>query len=185
MLKENGYQKSIISKIFKRITNNHSLSQSQQQWKATDIQGKETRMSINLQVKNFSVYSNLTELYTLSTLKAICINSFVNLKIEWLQKIKKILYTKLTVVLRSSLHGEFKRSLKSRSDEPKRSVRNCDCKKNENAKHCWEADQNISWNQKKFVDRESRLISRKIKETIHSLQNLNHINKIFNMLPEI
>ena len=98
LLKINGYQKSIISKIFKRITNNHSLSQSQQQWKATDIQGKETRMSINLQVKNFSVYSNLTELYTLSTLKAICINSFVNLKIEWLQKIKKILYTKLTVV---------------------------------------------------------------------------------------
>ena len=98
VLKENGYQKSIISKIFKRFTNNHSLSQSQQQWKATDIQGKETRMSINLQVKNFSVYSNLTELYTLSTLKAICINSFVNLKIEWLQKIKKILYTKLTVV---------------------------------------------------------------------------------------
>ena len=25
MLKENGYQESIISKIFKRITNNHSL----------------------------------------------------------------------------------------------------------------------------------------------------------------
>ena len=98
MLKENGYQKSIISKIFNRFTNNHSLSQSQQQWKATDIQGKETRMSINLQVENFSVYSNLTELYTLSTLKAICINSFVNLKIEWLQKIKKILYTKLAVV---------------------------------------------------------------------------------------
>ena len=27
VLKENGYQESIISKIFKRITNNHSLSQ--------------------------------------------------------------------------------------------------------------------------------------------------------------
>ena len=31
VLKENGYQESIISKIFKRITNNHRLSQSQQQ----------------------------------------------------------------------------------------------------------------------------------------------------------
>ena len=30
VLKENGYQESIISKMFKRITNNHSLSQSQQ-----------------------------------------------------------------------------------------------------------------------------------------------------------
>ena len=32
--------------------------------------------------------------------------------------------------------GESKRSLKSRSDECKRSVRNCDCDKNEIAKHC-------------------------------------------------
>ena len=29
VLKENGYQKSIISKIFRRITNNHSLPESQ------------------------------------------------------------------------------------------------------------------------------------------------------------
>ena len=48
LLKINGYQKSIISKIFKRITNNHSLSQSQQQMEATDIQEEEIRMSINL-----------------------------------------------------------------------------------------------------------------------------------------
>ena len=32
--------------------------------------------------------------------------------------------------------GESKRSLKSRSDEHKRSVRNCNCDKNEIAKHC-------------------------------------------------
>ena len=37
VLKENGYQKSIISKIFKRITNNYSLFQPQQQSQATDI----------------------------------------------------------------------------------------------------------------------------------------------------
>ena len=42
----------------------------------------------------------------------------------------------------------------------------------------WEADYNFSWDQKKVVDRESRLIPRKIKETIHSLKNPNHINKI-------
>ena len=35
---------------------------------------------------------------------------------------------------------ESKRSLKTRSDEHKRSVRNCDRDKNEIAKHCWEAD---------------------------------------------
>ena len=48
MLKENGYHESIISKIFKRITNNHNLSRTQQQTQATDIQKEEIRMSINL-----------------------------------------------------------------------------------------------------------------------------------------
>ena len=37
VLKENGYQENVISKIFKRITNNHDLSQSEQQTQATDI----------------------------------------------------------------------------------------------------------------------------------------------------
>ena len=80
--------------------------------------------------------------------------------------------------------GESKRSLKSHSDEHKRSVRNCDCDKNEIAKHCWEAYHIFNWDQKKVIDRESRLIPRKIKETIHSLKNPNHI-KISNMLPEM
>ena len=48
MLKENGYQESIISKIFKRITNNHSLLQSGQQMQATDIQNEKIKISINL-----------------------------------------------------------------------------------------------------------------------------------------
>ena len=38
VLKENGYQESILSKTFKRITNNHSLPQLQQQTQAADIQ---------------------------------------------------------------------------------------------------------------------------------------------------
>ena len=37
VLKENGYQESINSKIFQRITNNHSLPQLQQQTQATGI----------------------------------------------------------------------------------------------------------------------------------------------------
>ena len=43
-----GYQESIISKIFRRITNKHSLPQSQQLTQATDIQEEEIIMSINL-----------------------------------------------------------------------------------------------------------------------------------------
>ena len=48
VLKKNRYQETIISKIFKRITNYHSLSQSQQQMQATGIQEGEIKVSINL-----------------------------------------------------------------------------------------------------------------------------------------
>ena len=48
VLEENGYQESIISKIFKRITSNNSLSHSQQKMQATDIQEEKIRVSINL-----------------------------------------------------------------------------------------------------------------------------------------
>ena len=58
-------------------------------------------------------------------------------------------------------------------------------KKNEISKLFWGADHNFSWDQKKVADKESRLIPRKIKETVHSLKNLNHINRISNILPEI
>ena len=62
--------------------------------------------------------------------------------------------------------SESKRSLKSRSHEHKRSVRNCDCDKNEIEKLCWEEGHNFSWNQKIVVDKESRLIPKKIRETL-------------------
>ena len=47
VLKENGYQETIISKIFRRFTNNRSLPQSQQLTHTTDIQEEQIRMSIN------------------------------------------------------------------------------------------------------------------------------------------
>ena len=74
--------------------------------------------------------------------------------------------------------GESKRSLKSRSDEHKRSVRNRDRGRNEFTKHCWEADHNFRWDQKKLSDRENRLIPRNVWEPINPLKNLNHIIKI-------
>ena len=59
MLKDNGYRESIINKIFRRVTNNHSLPQSQQLTQITDIQEEEIRISINfcmlkVPVKNYS-----------------------------------------------------------------------------------------------------------------------------------
>ena len=68
--------------------------------------------------------------------------------------------------------SESKQSLKSCLGEQKRSVRNCHCDKSEIAKHCWEANHNFSWDQKKVVDRESRWIPRKMKEIIHFWSSL-------------
>ena len=48
VLKENGCQESIISKIFKRITNNPSLFQSPQLTETTYIQEDQIKISINL-----------------------------------------------------------------------------------------------------------------------------------------
>ena len=95
-----------------------------------------------------------------------------------------IAYEIVCINCEAAYFGESKQFLKSRSDEHKRSVRNCNCDKNEIGKHCWE-DHNFSWDQKKVVDRESRLTPTKIKKARHSLKNPNHINKISYMLPEI
>ena len=191
MLKENGYQESIISKIFKRITNNQSLPQLQQQTQAAGIQEQEIRMSINLPyvegtskklrriLRSHKIRSTF---YTESTLHKLLCKPKDRVATE--DKIN-IVYEIECSNCEAVYFGESKLSLKSRSDEHKRSVRNCDCDKNEIAKHSWEADHNFNWEQKKVIDRESRLIPRKIKETIHSLENPYHINKTSYNLPEI
>ena len=47
--------------------------------------------------------------------------------------------------------GESKQSLKSRLDERKRSVRNCDWDKNEITKHCCQESHICKWYQKKLL----------------------------------
>ena len=81
--------------------------------------------------------------------------------------------------------GKQYASLKSSSDKHKRSVGNCYCENNKIVKHCQKANYNFSWDQEKVIDRESMLITRKIKEYIYSLRNSYHIDKISYMLPKI
>ena len=191
VLKENGYQKSIISKIFKRITNNYSLPQSQELTQATNIQEEEIRISINLlHVEGTSEklrgilrsHRIRSTFYTENTLhKLLC-----KPKDQVVTEYKNSIVCQIDCSNCEAVYlSESKRSLKSCSDEHKRSARNCDYDKNEIDKHSWEADHNFSWDQTKVIYRESRLIPRKIKETIYSLKNPNHINKMSYMLPEI
>ena len=76
MLTENGDQESIISKVFKRTTNNHSLSQSQ----AADIQEEGIRMSIS-----FSLVPSIED--TSEKLRHILIS----------RKVRSIFYTESTL----------------------------------------------------------------------------------------
>ena len=173
MLKDNGYQESIISKIFKRITNNRYLPQSQQLTQATDIQEEEIKKGINLPYVEGTCEKLSRILRSNKIRSTFCIENTL---------------CKLLCKPNDPVATEGKNNivyLKSRSDEHKRSVRNCDCEKNEITKHCWEVDHDFNWDHKKVIDRESRLIHRKIKETIHSLKNPNQINKVSYMLPEI
>ena len=87
-------------------------------------------------------------------------------------------FTVVTVKQSNSVNTKNLAFRKQRSDEYKKSVRNCDRNKNEIAKHCWKAGHNFNWDQKKVFDREIRLIPRKIKETIHFLKNSNNIDKM-------
>ena len=168
MLKENGYQESIISKIFKRITNNHSLPELQQQMQAADIQEEEIKMNINLPYvegtseklrRILRLHKIRSTFYTENTLRKLLCKPKDRVATE---DKNNIVYEIDRSNCEAVYFGESKRSLKSRSDEHKRSARNCDCDKNEIAKHCWEADHNFNWDQKKFIDRESGLIPRKI-----------------------
>ena len=191
MLKEDGYQESIINKIFWRITNNHSLPQSQQLTQPTDIQEEKIRMSINLLyvegtseklghiLRSHKIRSTF---YTEMTLRKLLCKPKDRVATE---DKNNIAYEIDCSNCQAVYFGESKRSLKLSSDEHKRSVRNCDCDENEIAKHCWLANHNFNWDQKKVIDRESRSIARKIKGTIHSLKNPNYIDKISYMLPEI
>ena len=151
---------------------------------ATDIQEEEIKMSINL-----PYIDGTSE-------KLLCILRSHNIRSTFYTEmaLRKLLCKTKDRVAREDKNniiyeigcsncqavyfGESKRYIKLRSHEHNRSVRNWDCDKNEITKHCWEANHNFNWDEKTVTDRESSLIPRKIKETIHSLKNHNHINKI-------
>ena len=191
VLKENRYRESIINKIFRGITNNHSLPQSQELTQATNMQEQEIRISINLPY----VQGTSEKLWRILRSHKIRSTFYTEMALHKLlckpkdrvptEDKNNMVYEIDSSNCQAVYFSGTKGSLKSLSDEHKRSIRNCDWDNNESAKHCWEADQNFNWNQKKVNDREERLIPTKIKEAIHSLKNPNHINKISYMVPEI
>ena len=130
VLKENGYQESIIGKIFKGITNNHSLPQSQQLTQATDIQEEEIRMSISLPYVEGTSEKLQLILRSHKIGSAFCTEKTLP-KLLCRPKDRVATEDKNNIFYGIDCSNceavyfcESKRSLKSRSDEHKRSVRN-------------------------------------------------------------
>ena len=140
MLKENGYRECVISKIFDRISNNYSFPQSQQQTQAKNIQEEEIRMSINLPYVE-GTSAKLRHILRSHKIRSTFYTENTLRKLPYKPRDRVATEDKNNIAYESDCSeavyfGESKRSLKSRSDEHKRSVRNCDCDKNEIAKHC-------------------------------------------------
>ena len=128
MLKEKGYQESIISKIFKRITNNHSLPQSQQLTQATDIQEKEIRISINLPYVE-GTSEKLRRILRSHKIRSTFYTEKTLHKLLFKPKDRVAKEDKNNITYEidcSNCEAGSKRSLKSHSDKQKRPVRNCD-----------------------------------------------------------
>ena len=81
--------------------------------------------------------------------------------------------------------GESKRTIAERTKEHTRAVRAADTRRYKTADHCWKYNHDFDWENKKIMDYDTNTTTRKIKETIHSFSNDNHINGISYKLPHI
>ena len=124
VLKENGYQESIFSEFFKRITGNHSLTLPQQQTQATGVQ----EMSIKLPY----IEDTIERLQRILRSNKIRSTFYIESKTTSFSNMSVI-----TEKLSTSVN------LKWCSDKRKRSVKNCNCEKNENAISIVPPDLNI------------------------------------------
>ena len=190
VLQKNGYQEGITREIFKKITNNHCLFHSKQQAKSLDLPKAEIRMSVNLPYVE-GASEKLQRMLRSHKIRSTFYNESILHKLLCKPKNRVATEGKNNIAhenncsnCESVVFEKSERSFRSHSDRHKRFVKNCKPEKYDLVKHCWEADHNVSKDQKK-VDRESRLIPTKVKETIHFLKTPNQINKIFYMLPEI
>ena len=78
--------------------------------------------------------------------------------------------------------GESKQTFAQRTKECTRAVR---ARRYKIADHFWKYNHDFDGKNKKIMDYETNTTTRKIKETIHSLSNNNHINGISYRLPHI
>ena len=184
VLTDNDYNKQIIAKVRRNIEKgNHSNAQNKEDKEYVGyinlpyIAGTSEILRRIFQKHKFrcTFYSSDTLRKTLSNPKD---------KIEK-GKQNNIVYKIPCADCNAVYIGESKRSFDQRSKEHVRAVTNGDVDKNEIADHSWKLDHKFDWENKIIIDREQNWRVRKIKETIHSISDKNHINSISYSLPEI
>ena len=124
------------------------MSQPQEQTRATDIRAEEIKMSINLPYFE-GTSETLRRMLRFQKIKSgfYAESTFHKLLCKPNNRVateEKNVYESDCNNCKVVYFSESKRSLKSRPDKHKRFATNCDCGKNEIAKHCWEADHNFS-----------------------------------------
>ena len=133
------------------------MLQSQQLTRATDIQEEEIIMTVNLlYLKGTSgklrrilrSHKIRSTFYTEKTLRKLLCKPRDPVATE---DKSNIIYEIDCSNCQAVFFDESKPSLKSRSDEHKRFIRNCDCDKNEIAKHCWEHITTLTGIRKKLL----------------------------------
>ena len=85
--------------------------------------------------------------------------------------------------VRLSILGNRNEQLQRELKNTPELVRAADTRRYETADHCWKYNHDFDWENKKIIDYETNTTARKVKETIHSLTNDNHINGISYRLP--
>ena len=105
-------------------------------------------------------------------------------KILYPQSKETTLSINMTAKTEAVYFGESKGTIALRTKEYTRAVRAADTRRYETADHCWKYNHDLDWENKKIIDYETNT-TRKIKETIHSLSNNNHISGMSHGLPHI
>ena len=187
VLQANGYPKKFINNTIRasqlpRQQANNDNTENQEQIAPVRINLTYVK-GISEQLKRiFNDHNINCRFYTTATLRTLL--SYVKDPVPSEQR-NNIVYEHDYKDCEAVYFGESKRTLAERTKEHTGAVRAADTRRYESAGYCWKYNHDFNWENKKIMDYEANTTTRKIKETIHSLSNNNHINGISYRLQHI
>ena len=187
VLQANGYPKKFISNTVRasqlpRQPANNDNTENQEQTAPVRINLPYVNGTSEQLKRIFNDHNINCTFYTTTTLRTLLSHAKDPVPLE---QRNNIVYKYDCKDCEAVYFGESKRTLAERTKEHNRAVRAADTRRYETADHCWKYNHDFDWENEKIMDYEGNTTTRKIKETIHSLSNNNHINGISYRLPRI